>query len=218
VVSTGSTDDGGGTPDDGGGPTDDGGGTPETAVPEKPGRYQRSPAGMVGALIVTVLVILAFVVFRAVNRSDLDVKPERVDYLTQVRFAQQDSVSSRPELVYPARLPSGWYATHVAFSTGNAPEIALSMLTGEGEYVGFVQSRATVPDLLTTYVDKSPQAGSPALVPGSVASHWDTWTDTGGDSALSAEKGSDALLVFGTVTGDQLEQLAASLTTAPVGH
>ena len=138
MVSTGSTDDGGGS-------TDDGGGTPETAVPEKPGRYQRSPAGMVGALIVTVLVILAFVVFRAVNRSDLDVKPERVDYLTQVRFAQQDSVSSRPELVYPARLPSGWYATHVAFSSGNAPEIALSMLTGEGEYVGFVQSRATVP-------------------------------------------------------------------------
>lgn len=196
--------------------TDDDGRTPETAVAEKPGRYQRSPAGMVGALIVTVLVILAFVVFRALNRSDLDVKPERIDYLTQVRFAQHDSVSSRPDLVYPARLPSGWYATQVSFSSGTAPEIELSMLTGQGEYVGFVQSSATVPDLLTTYVDQDPQAGSPTRVSGSVASQWDTWTDSGGDTALATEHGRDSLLVFGTVSRDQLARLAASLTTAPV--
>jgi hypothetical protein len=169
---------------------------------------------MVGALIVTVLVILAFVAFRALNRSDLDVKPERIDYLTQVRFAQQDSVSSRPDLVYPARLPSGWYATHVSFSSGKAPEIELSMLTGDDQYVGFVQSQTTVSDLLTTYVDPDPQAGSSVRVTGSVSSQWDTWTDSGGDTALAAEHGQDSLLVFGTVSRDQLERLAASLTTA----
>ncbi|HET7070318.1 MAG TPA: DUF4245 family protein, partial [Nocardioides sp.] len=77
----------------------------------QPGRYQRSPSGMVGALIVTLLVILAFVGFRALNRSDLDVKPEHVDYLAQVRYAQQ----AGSEVVYPARLPRGWYATNVTF-------------------------------------------------------------------------------------------------------
>jgi hypothetical protein len=198
------------------GSTDDDGRTSETAAPEKPGRYQRSSAGMVGALIVTVLVILAFVAFRALNRSDLDVKPERVDYLTQVRFAQQDSVNSRPDLVYPAQLPSGWYATHVSFSSGIAPEIELSILTDDDQYVGFVQSPGTVSDLLTTYVDPDPEAGSSVRVTGSVSPEWDTWTDSGGDTALAAEHGQDALLVFGTVSRDQLERLAASLTTAPV--
>jgi hypothetical protein len=224
VVSTGSTDDGGGTTETPAGTRETPAGTGETpastgetAAPEKPGRYQRSPAGMVGALIVTVLVILAFVAFRALNRSDLDVKPERIDYLAQVRFAQQDSLRQGPDLVYPSTLPSGWYATHVSFSSGNAPEIELSMLTGGGDYVGYVQSPATVPDLLTTYVDKEPQAGASVRVTGSVASRWDTWTDSGGDTALVAEHGQDALLVFGTVSRDQLEELAASLTTARVG-
>jgi hypothetical protein len=173
---------------------------------------------MVGALIVTVLVILAFVAFRAVNRSDLDVKPERIDYLAQVGFAQQDTTTPGPELVYPASLPSGWYATHVSFSSGNAPEIALSMLTGDDQYVGFVQSPASVSDLLTTYVDADPQSGGQVQVSGSVESQWTTWTDNGGDTALAAEHGQDTLLVFGTVTREQLQQLAASLTTARIAR
>jgi uncharacterized protein DUF4245 len=171
---------------------------------------------MVGALLVTVLVILAFVAFRALNRSDLDVKPERIDYLAQVGFAQQDSSTARPELVYPASLPSGWYATNVSFSSSGAAEVELSMLTGDGQYVGFVQSPASVPELLSTYVDPHPQGGSPAHVSGSVASHWAVWSDSGGDTALAAEHGQDSLLVFGTVSRDQLEELAAALTTARV--
>ena len=38
----------------------------------------------------------------------------------------------------------------------------------------------------------------------------------GGDTALVAEHGKDSLLVFGTVSRDQLERLAASLTTATI--
>ena len=217
VVSTGSTDAGSGSTDAGSGSTDAGSGSSDesaTQRPERPGRYQRSSAGMVGALIVTVLVILAFVAFRALNRSDLDVKPERVDYLAQVHFAQEDGQT--PDLVYPARLPAGWYATNVQFSSGGTPEIELSMLTADDQYVGFVQSAASVPELLTTYVDPHPQAAAPVRIPGSIASRWDTWTDTGGDTALVTEHGQDALLVFGTVSKDRLEQLAASLTTSKV--
>jgi hypothetical protein len=190
---------------------------PTDEAVERPGRYQRSPAGMVGALLVTVLVILAFVAFRALNRSDLDVRPAHVDYLAQVRFAQGDTRSGRSELVYPARLPTGWYATHVSFSDGGAePVIELSMLTGGDQYVGFVQSPETVSELLTTYVDPHPQARTVTSVEGSIAPRWQTWTDSGGDTALAAQHGQDALLVFGTVSRDQLAQLAGSLTTAPV--
>ncbi len=182
---------------------------------EQPGRYQRSTSGMVGALLVTLLVILAFVAFRAFNRSDLDVKPEKVDYLAQVRYAQQ----SGTEVVYPSGLPTGWYATQVTFSPGKPPGLELSMLTGDGEYVGYVESPESTAQMLTTYVDPHPTSGGSVTVPGSVAPTWDAWTDSGGDTALVAQRGGgssqETLLVFGTVSKSQLQQLAASLTTAP---
>jgi hypothetical protein len=180
-------------------------------VSEQPGRYTRSTSGMVGALVVTVLVILGFVVFRAFNRSDVEVAPERVDYLSQVRFAQEEGV----DVVYPARLPAGWYATRVSFSSEKPPELALSMLTGDDEYVGFVQSSATLAELLTDYVDAHPEAGSPVMVNGSMIPAWSSWTDAGGDTALAATFGRETLLVFGTVSRTDLEQLVASLTAAP---
>jgi hypothetical protein len=198
-------------------PADEPGQGGAAARVEQPGRYQRSPAGMVGALIVTLLVISAFVAFRAFNRTDLDVKPERVDYLSQVRFAQQDAARSGADLVYPARLPSGWYATDITFSPdGTRPEVRLSMLTAGNQYVGFVQSPLSLPVLLATYVDPHPQAGPSVTVPRAIVPRWNTWTDAGGDTALAAQHGHESLLVFGTVSQAQLEQLAASLTTAPV--
>jgi hypothetical protein len=180
---------------------------------EQPGRYQRSTSGMVGALIVTLLVILAFVGFRAFDRSGLDVKREKIDYLAQVRYAQQ----SGTDVVYPDRLPSGWYATQITFSPGQEPGLELSMLTGSGQYVGLVESPASPPEVLTTYVDPHPVSGGPVTVDGSVVSRWDSWSDDGGDTALVAQRGhgstAESLLVFGTVSRAQLEQLAASLTT-----
>lgn len=183
---------------------------------EQPGRYQRSTSGMVGALLVTLLVILAFVAFRAFNRSNLDVKPEKVDYLAQVRYAQQ----AGSDVVYPARLPSGWYATQVTLSPGTPSGLELSMLTGNGAYVGFVESPESLPDLLSTYVDPHATGGRSVTVAGTVAARWQTWIDGGGDTALTTRRGQgnaqQSLLVFGTVTQAQLEGLAASLTTAPV--
>src|SRR5689334_19241918 len=150
---------------------------------ERPGRYERSTSGMVGALIVTLLVILAFVAFRACNRSNDAVHPDHVDYLAQVGYAQRAGA----ELVYPSSLPSGWYATHLDLSLGSKPELVLSMLTSsghDGQYVGFVQSPVPVPELLTTYVDPEPSSGPDVTTPGGVVTRWQTWTDSGGDTAL----------------------------------
>lgn len=176
---------------------------------------------MVGALLVTLLVILAFVGFRACNRTNLSVSPDHVDYLAQIRDAQQAGA----RLTYPASLPSGWYATQMTFDQGPPPELVLSMLTPDDQYVGFVQSPKTPAELLARYVDAQATAGPPAHPPGpggqpgsihqSVPS-WDVWTDAGGDTALVARHGNDSLMVFGTATRSQLEQLASSLTTAQV--
>jgi hypothetical protein len=172
---------------------------------------------MIGALLATLLVIAAYVGFRAFNRTNLDVTPQHVDYLTQVRYAQQ----SGADVVYPAQLPAGWYATRVSLTPGSPPGVTISMLTSRDEYVGFVQSDQPIATVLTTYVDAHPAHGSPATVSGSVARHWDTWTDSGGDTALSTQRGrgstQQSLLVFGTVSRAQLEHLAASLTTARLG-
>ncbi|HEX3931396.1 MAG TPA: DUF4245 family protein [Nocardioides sp.] len=182
----------------------------------QPGRYQRSASGMAGALLVTLLVIGGYVAFRALNRTNLDERPAHVDYLAQVHDAQQ----AGSQVVYPARLPAGWYATRVTVSPGSPSELELSMLSGDGQYVGFVDSPEPVSELIGTYVDSDARSGPPVTVAGSVASRWDTWTDTGGDTALVARVGSGAaqesLLVFGTVSQARLEQLAASLTSSRV--
>ena len=68
------------------------------------GRYQRSIAGGVGSLIVLVVVVLAFVAFRAVFRDNDAVDVEPVDYLAVVAPAQEAGI----RIVYPPSLPEGW--------------------------------------------------------------------------------------------------------------
>jgi hypothetical protein len=180
-------------------------------VSEQPGRYQRSTSGMVGALLVTLLVILAFVAFRACTRTNLDVRPDHVDYLTPVHDAQQAGA----DLVYPATLPSGWYATRVDYLPGGKPELGLSFLTDGNRYAGMRLSPAPVPVLLTQYVDAQPTAGSPVTLDTGVVRRWDTWTDAGGDTALVARWHGESLMVFGSASQADLETLAGSLTDAP---
>ena len=179
---------------------------------EQPGRYQRSPSGMVGALLVTVLVILGFVVFRAFVRTDPAVKPQHVDYRAEVRFAQQ----SGAHLVYPAALPTGWYATRVDYTPGTPPTLGISMLTPATEFAGFEQSAVSAPDLLARYVDANPTAGPPVTVDSGIVRRWSTWTDSGGDTALVAPWHHQTLMVFGSASEAELETLAGSLTDEPL--
>jgi hypothetical protein len=185
------------------------------AASGEPGRYRRSSSGMVGALLVTLLLIGAFVAFRACSRTDLQVDPDHVDYLAQVGFAQE----AGDRVVYPASLPGGWFATQLTVDSGPPTALQLSMLTGENEYVGFVQSPDSAPVLLTRFVDDDPTSGGAAEVPGGLGgsvTRWDVWTDDGGDTALVARHAGETLLVFGTVSQAQLEELAGDLTTAPI--
>ena len=179
---------------------------------EQPGRYQRSASGMVGALLVTILAILGFVALRACNRTDLVVRPQHVDYLANVGYAQR----SGADLVYPATLPSGWYATNVDFASGTRPTLGISMLTDANAYAGFRQSPQTAPELLTTYVDPNPHAGTPVTLDSGIVRRWDTWTDAGGDTALVARWHHETLMVFGSASQADLETLAGSLTDASV--
>jgi hypothetical protein len=179
----------------------------------QPSRYQRSTSGMVGALLLTLLFVIGFVLFRGCNRANPDVRPDHIDYRAQVGFAQQAGAA----LVYPSRLPTGWFATRVDYEPGARPELGISFLTpDQSQYVGIRQSPRNIPELLATYVNAQPTAGPSVTVDGGVVGRWATWTDSSGDTALTARWHHESLLVFGTVARADLEQLAASLTDAPL--
>jgi hypothetical protein len=189
-----------------------GAGCEDCSVSETPGRYQRSAAGMVGALVVTLLVIGAFVAFRAVNRDELEVRPQSVDYLEQARLARESAL----DVVYPRGLPEGWQATRVEVVPGKRPVWAVSLLTDDQRYVGIRQDDDQLHDLLATYVDKNVQKLPDVRVDSSVAREWQAFSDEGGDLAYAAKRGDELVMVYGSAGERDLRLVLDRLTTQPV--
>ncbi|GAA5124804.1 hypothetical protein GCM10023339_46930 [Alloalcanivorax gelatiniphagus] len=175
---------------------------------EQPSRYTRSFSGMTGALIVTVLVVVAFVAWRGLFRTDTDDTPEAVDWQESVELAQQADLA----VVRPRELPAGWTATSVDLVAGDDPRWGLGVLTDEGRFVGIRQQDASVIELVETYVDEKAEEGEDATVESEVADTWQTWTDDGGDHGYTTELGDDALLVYGSAPVEDIETFMGLLT------
>ena len=180
-------------------------------VSEQPGRYQRSAGGMVGALIVTVAVIAAYIAFRAFNREQVDVRPDTVDYLDTVSILQE----SGREVAYPPTLPEGWRATSIDVVPGDRPAWGLGVLTDDGSFVGVRQEDESVDDVVDAYVDEEAAEGEPLSTPGALAPRWETWTDEGGDVGYAAELDGETVLVYGSAGADDVQRLLELLTTEP---
>ena len=173
---------------------------------EQPGRYQRSFSGMVGALLILLVLITGFVLFRAATREDLEVEPERVDYLEAVGFAQDADWS----VAYPPSVPEGWRATSVESQPGR--EWGIGFLTPDG-FAGLHQSDDPVDELLETYVDEDPEELDPVDIAGRP---WEAWRDGDGDVGYVGEVDGQQVLVYGSAPAEDLRDLAGSLTTAPL--
>lgn len=165
-----------------------------------------------GALVVTLLVIAVFVAFRAVNRDDLQTRPEAIDYLEQVELAQRAGL----EVAYPGRLPAGWRATNVDLAAGERPVWALGILTDEERYVGIRQEDDQLDDLLATYVDEEVVPLPDVRLEGSLAEDWQAFEDEGGDLAYVAELDDSVLIVYGSAGEEDLRLVLERLTTEPV--
>jgi len=181
----------------------------DDAVSETAGRYQRSMGGMVGALVVTIGVILAFVVFRAITRDDLEVDREAIDYLVVVEGLQESDLL---EPVYPPTLPKGWTAVDATFDAEDLTW-SLDLNPDEGEFVGVVQSKLELDELLETHVDEDAAKGDRVTLDSPLASKWQSFSDDGGDHAVAAKVKGFTVLVFGTVSEDEIEEFAASLVS-----
>lgn len=164
---------------------------------------------MIGAMLILLLGIGAFVGFRALNRGELEVEPERVDFLAAVRFAQD----SDWQVVYPSRVPEDWKAT----SLDAVPERAwgIGFITPEG-FAGLHQSEASTADLLTTYVGEDTDELGPVQIEG-VTAPWQAYEDGGGDLGYVGEIDGEQVLVYGSAPAEELALLAGSLTTDPLG-
>ena len=176
---------------------------------QRPARYPRTANGLIGSLLVTLLVIGAFVAVRALSREELEVKPEPVDYRATVESLQQGGST----VVYPADLPDGWIATSVHVVPGDDPAFGVGLLTDDGEFAGVRQEDAPLDDLLATYVDDEATEEEELTVRGSVARTWRSFTDSGGDRAYAATLGDDEVLVYGSASAGDLRRLIGLLTT-----
>jgi hypothetical protein len=175
------------------------------------GRYQRSPGGLIGALLVTVVAVIAFAVFRGLTTDDAPTPIRAVDYAAVVQGARSDD---KLAVLAPERLPLGWKATSARYTRGVSPTWHLGMLTGERKYVGVEEARTSIKDLVAEHVDENAQRGKDVTIGNE---KWQTWTDSGGDYAvarvLEGPRGAqETVLVLGSAPAPRVRQLAGSLT------
>ena len=188
---------------------------PESSAPlGRPGGYQRSSSGLLAALIVTVVAVVAVYAFNALKTDHPTTPVRAVDYAAAVRGAR--SAGELPVLA-PASLPRGWKATSARFAGGPEPTWHLGVLTAQGDYLGVEEARSTLTGLVTTYVDENAEPGRDVVV-GSQT--WRTWTDPGGDYALGRTTGSGSsavsTLVVGTAPAATVRSFVATLRAGPV--
>ncbi len=173
-------------------------------------RYPRSSAGLVGAMLVTVLFVLAVVAFRALTRNNEPTPVRAVDYPVVVKAARAEKSLL---VLAPDRLPLGWKATSATFTSGVSPTWHLGILTDKRKYVGLEEARSSIEDLAKEYVDPSAERGSDVTIDGQT---WQTWTDDGGDYAVArslklAGASAESVLVVGTAPEAQIRTFAGSL-------
>ena len=171
-------------------------------------RYQRSFSALVGAMLVTLAFVLVFVGWRALFRSDVDNRPEPVEWTESVELAQEAGLA----VVRPRSLPEGWTATSVELRAGDDPRWGLGVLTDDEQFIGIRQHDGSVEELVRTYVDEDAAAGDDVGVDSDVAGTWQSWSDEGGDRGYSTELGDDAVLVYGSAPASDIEAYLELLT------
>ncbi len=172
---------------------------------QQPARYQRTFPGLVGALLVLVLVVLGFVGFRALIRSDVQSPVRAVDYAESLEYWQSQA---RFEILAPSSLPAGWRATSARFVSSRPQSWHLGVLTDSERYIGVEQRRSDVASMVAEFVDPEAVAGPEVEIAGTT---WRAFSDAGGDRAVARREGGLTTLVVGTVSQEQLVSYVETL-------
>jgi len=167
-------------------------------VSQQSARYQRTFSGMVGAMVVLLIVVLSFVLLRALNRSDVEDPVKPIEYAENLEYWQSQASF---EILAPPSLPDGWIATSVRFESAEPQSWHLGVLTGDDHYVGIEQKREDEASMVADFVDEHAVAGGEVTVAGAT---WRAYSDHGGDQALVRRQGDLTTLVVGTISQDEL--------------
>ena len=178
------------------------------------GRYQRSTGGLVGAMVVTLVAVVAFVAVRSFTTDNEPTPVRSVDYQAMVRAGRADH---KLLLMSPPSVPQGWRATSADYETGTLPTWHLGLLTDQQKYVGVEEALGGVEDLVEEHVDPDAEQGEDVTIDGET---WQTWRDRGGDYAVSrslrvAGEIRESWLVVGTAAPDTIREFAAELEGGP---
>jgi hypothetical protein len=160
---------------------------------------------MVGAMILLLAVIAAFVVFREANRTEPDDPIEAIEWRGAASYARQEADFA---LLAPRRLPEGWIATSVRFGRQDEQSWHLGLLTDERSYVGLEQTTDSSSTMVEDFVDEEAERGEDVVVDGAT---WETWSDEE-DEALVREGEDVTTLVVGTVSQDELVEFLGTLS------
>jgi len=172
-------------------------------------RYRTSAVGMVGALLILLAVIAAFLVMRELVRTTPETPVRAVDYQETVRYAG-DRASF--DVLAPPSLPTGWRATSASYTPAPEERWHLGVLTEDGEYVGIEQELRSVESMVEEYVDQEAVAGERIELTGATGpAGWTTYRDDSGDHALVRREGDLTTLVVGTADQRVLVDYVQSL-------
>jgi hypothetical protein len=185
----------------------------QTRSPEG-GRYQRSTGGLVGAMLVTVVLVAAFAGLTALKTDHPDTPVRAVDYQTMVKGGRADG---KLLVMAPTSLPTGWTATSADYTTGSDPTWHLGVLTDRQKYVGVEEAEGGVDDLVEQHVDADAVQGKDVTIGGR---RYQTWTDSDGDYAVSRTvrnqgASEESFLVVGSAPEAEIRHFAASLRGGP---
>lgn len=182
-----------------------------TAPERKPNRYELPLSNMVGAMVVVVVFVLAFVIFRALNRDNSSVQFQAVNYHPTVAQGRADG---RIDVWAPPSLPPGWRATRASYVGGSNPHWALSATDGK-HYLGIAEGI----DGIDAELASAALQGTPTAVGKVTAGSftWSVYTDSQGEYALARTMPSktprypETLVVVGTNAPADVRAFAASL-------
>ncbi len=169
---------------------------------------QRSYAGMIGAMVVAVVVAGGWYLIGRPNEAVQPVKT--LDWTVQVKAARADQ---KLLTFAPTTLRDGWRARSARYFTGSDPHWHLGLLTDRDNYIGVDEGKDSARELVAEFVDKNAEQGEDVRLGERT---WQSWTDAGGDYALTWTLLVDGVLVesvivVGTAPEDVIRTFTGTL-------
>ena len=124
----------------------------QTSPPaNRPGGYNRSFGGLVGAMIVMVVAVVLVWLALGLFRDDAEFEPTPIDY-----DASMAALADRgAALAYPETLPEGWRVNNLAYDPAD-PSFSLALLTDDERFVGVYHGREDLDEVLATMREVPP--------------------------------------------------------------